>query len=747
MERHTTLLNKMLAALMITVLFLSQGNIGVFAAEIATEAENREAVMEMAELPAELQEEEVKEEALEEAKEEIKEEALAEAEKKEELPAEEKKEEAVPAVETLTSKTVKVTFGHAVKSETEDTYIGIILPSTTSKATTWKVSKNQTKTLKASTINGYVSKKTVTIGNKEYTFTNQWMDDAGNIYSGDIKIACSQYFEGAYIGQAEIELNLYPIYSVESTLPDEITFTYSGILSALRADSPYSISSQKVKGWSVSLNGGQLSNFGGADYSYTDGLAQYTFLNVLTTATGSPVIWDSVEGRDSEIVTKVSYSGKGTAALTFRDGHTETRTGITEIALSPVYSVRYGFILNYKYVDKISTASGSWSNQGSFSSYSHIMKQPEAQDHYLFLYWENAENGERVNAGETITDSGEGLEGGETRNVTYNAVYQPSLTVVFHEDGKTTEVEAYESIRISDFEKNANDLAFIGWFTADGEEVSDKEYDLPEITSEPVEQTVIHVYARYAATITADSKSKTYGEKDAELTAKVSGIAAEDTVSYSLVRKSGENAGSYEIRIEDVAASTYEDGTQKYEISLNNGKYVINAKEEVLPAPVVIDPEITPTSRPEAEETEDEPAEIETLVVIDPDDTPTTNVIAEPALPAAVPAASWALLNLISTLLTAIFGLGMILTYFRRKEDEKEENEEQEENNRRASKFFGMIPAIASVLVFLFTEDMRNRMVMVDRWTLLMVVLLAVNMLAAYFTRNKDDEEEEAEEA
>ena len=50
-----------------------------------------------------------------------------------------------------------------------------------------------------------------------------------------------------------------------------------------------------------------------------------------------------------------------------------------------------------------------------------------------------------------------------------------------------------------------------------------------------------------AVTVTAENKSKTYGETDPELTAKVSGTLDNDTVRYSLSRAEGENVGEYVI--------------------------------------------------------------------------------------------------------------------------------------------------------------------------------------------------------
>ena len=48
-------------------------------------------------------------------------------------------------------------------------------------------------------------------------------------------------------------------------------------------------------------------------------------------------------------------------------------------------------------------------------------------------------------------------------------------------------------------------------------------------------------------TVTADSKSKTYGAPDPELTATVSGTLGDDKVSYTLSREKGENVGTYTI--------------------------------------------------------------------------------------------------------------------------------------------------------------------------------------------------------
>ena len=54
---------------------------------------------------------------------------------------------------------------------------------------------------------------------------------------------------------------------------------------------------------------------------------------------------------------------------------------------------------------------------------------------------------------------------------------------------------------------------------------------------------------RKAVTVTADNKSKVFGEKDPELTATVDGTLGNDTVDYTLTREAGEAAGKYEITV------------------------------------------------------------------------------------------------------------------------------------------------------------------------------------------------------
>ena len=117
---------------------------------------------------------------------------------------------------------------------------------------------------------------------------------------------------------------------------------------------------------------------------------------------------------------------------------------------------------------------------------------------------------------------------------------------------------------------------------------------------------------------------------------------------------------------------------------------------------------------------------------------------------------SWALANLILTGVTTLTGLGMLWTFLKKKDEDEEEEkkaeavkrsaqaqEEEEEKKRKKSKLLGLIPPIASIILFILTEDMRLPMTMFDKWTLLTGIFTLANFGLAFLTRNKKDEEEE----
>ena len=205
----------------------------------------------------------------------------------------------------------------------------------------------------------------------------------------------------------------------------------------------------------------------------------------------------------------------------------------------------------------------------------------------------------------------------------------------------------------------------------------------------------------------------------------------------------------------------YQGGTWKNGYKPEAGMTLTEDTEFVIefsPVPVIpaeVEPEPTPSPRPFVPNpivTPDvEPTETPEVT---PTPTTTPEVIVEPETPQAARDNSWALLNLICSAGTVLLGLFLLISKTKKEEEEDEDeqkgfaNEDDEANHYKRNKLYrllGVITSVASVLVFIFTEDMRAKMVIIDRWTLLMVVLLFVNVVTFYLGRRWQEDEDEEE--
>lgn len=95
---------------------------------------------------------------------------------------------------------------------------------------------------------------------------------------------------------------------------------------------------------------------------------------------------------------------------------------------------------------------------------------------------------------------------------------------------------------------------------------------------------------------------------------------------------------------------------------------------------------------------------------------------------------SWALINLITTILTIILSLILLIMYFINKR--KEDNEIQIKN-KPIKRMISVIVAILTAIIFLITEDMSLPMVLIDQWTLLMIVLLVIQIIITILCKHK----------
>ena len=142
-------------------------------------------------------------------------------------------------------------------------------------------------------------------------------------------------------------------------------------------------------------------------------------------------------------------------------------------------------------------------------------------------------------------------------------------------------------------------------------------------------------------------------------------------------------------------------------------------------------------------------------IVIDP---PIETISSAP-IPLAVPAsittinpplassASWALLNLILTIVTGLIMISLMITYFtKRREDEEQEGKEEKVKKYLALRLITIAAAVVAIILFVLTQNMALPMIFIDQWTIWHVIITAATLMLAAFSMKKYEEEEVGQE-
>ena len=283
--------------------------------------------------------------------------------------------------------------------------------------------------------------------------------------------------------------------------------------------------------------------------------------------------------------------------------------------------------------------------------------------------------------------------------------------------------------------------------------------------------------------ITTNSAEKTYDGSALTAGGKIEGLVKGETATLKTTGSQtevGESKNTYEIEWGDATkASNYkiaeEDiGTLKVNARSGGGSSSKPTPEEeptptptptplptlpTTPAPTTPARRVTrstatvtqPTSRPTEQITENETPKAESEPeVIEDEETPL----------APMAGGAWALVNLILMLLTVLASLLLLLGYLGKKKYAKEDeygnalhdangNEiiDYTRNKKGFWRVASLIPAIAAVIAFALTENMRLPMVMTDRWTLLMVIIAVVQLIVAMLCKKKKESEEDENQA
>ena len=184
-------------------------------------------------------------------------------------------------------------------------------------------------------------------------------------------------------------------------------------------------------------------------------------------------------------------------------------------------------ILVFNYIDKVSTGSGSWTNSnGVTSGYTHTFKQPDAQDHFSFLYWAIDKN--IYNDGDKFSYSFEGKEMNTSETVEAYAWWQSSVTLnLYDEDTLLKTQEDFEKVSI-DYEPSKKGYIFDGWVDEEGNKVTEDTFYPLDSSVEKVVPRVVNLYATWIKEKT-EEKVTPKNEKNVKTTKTTVTVLPPDT--------------------------------------------------------------------------------------------------------------------------------------------------------------------------------------------------------------------------
>lgn len=302
--------------------------------------------------------------------------------------------------------------------------------------------------------------------------------------------------------------------------------------------------------------------------------------------------------------------------------------------------------------------------------------------------------------------------------LTYNNIYSETI---YH--------SLYTFITVNYIEKNTNKVLHnwnyetIGW----GFKFSEEDENISTITADMDETEKTNFYNQFYSPH-QDTRYKTWN------------VSEWDKISidgYDYVETIGAIAG------------IFADLTQQHNIFVYYQEH-IDDPEPIIPGP---EPEPTPVTPKKDNTTVKKQTTITTEIytetrVISPLPTPKAAepTIEDSKIPLAKPQGTWALFNLILTIISCL--IAIILLFVKKKSENDEYTDEEEKDIRsiRRFKIFSILFGIISIIVFIFTEDMTMPMVWVDRWTILMAIFTGIEIANIFIIRQKAQEEEETEE-
>ena len=323
-------------------------------------------------------------------------------------------------------------------------------------------------------------------------------------------------------------------------------------------------------------------------------------------------------------------------------------------------------------------------------------------------------------------------------------------------DGRKHTVKGYDVVSISDELYSENSITEKTVISAEQKNAgkkmmnlapesfgnSDKNFDVQFIIDEDGYQEV----TPKTITVTTESASKVYDGSPLTASGKISGLVKGETATV-VTTGSQTEVGNSKNTFGSIKWGSANKANYKVEVG-TIGTLTVTAAPAPTPTPT---PTPTPGPGPDGggNVTPVTPADDGTVIPDEPvpegEPEPDT-IIPDDPTPTVV---NWAVLNLVAAILTA---LGAAIALFRKKEEDDNESDEDDNRSKKmlAAKIAGALAGVAAPITFFLTEDMSGVPTLIDKWTVLMAAMLAVQVVAAVFNKKASelpDEEEGAEEA
>lgn len=240
-------------------------------------------------------------------------------------------------------------------------------------------------------------------------------------------------------------------------------------------------------------------------------------------------------------------------------------------------------------------------------------------------------------------------------------------------------------------------------------------------------------------TIKPNDAGKYEKEVDPALKAQsIDGLVDGDEIKYTLTREPGETAGRYKISCANITENS------NYTITCVTAVFTILSLPIV---PPVTPPVVPPTPNPIipqptfpaiVEDVDDGEVLGETDVKEKPVVRRTDDTDDKGEVLGDNDQQSWALLNLILAIVTALISIILLIGYLGK--------DRNDEHKRGLTRLLSLVPAIGAFVVFFLTEDWTLPMVWVDMWTILMAVILVAQIVLVINARRDGDDEEDEDE-